>query len=121
MRFVCLFVALAAVAAAQEMPRASWIENGLIDAGGNHEPYVFVVRRGGQRLDARQQIEAAQSEEVLRRLKLQGVEVFHTHLYKGFGMAAELPEMEETKRVAGLAHSMGLKVDTYIQWDTMMY
>jgi hypothetical protein len=121
MRLLCLFVAMAAVAAAQEMPRAGWIENGLIDAGGNHEPYIFVVRRGGQRLDARQQIEGAQSEEVLRRLKAQGAEVFHTHLYKGFGMAAEMPEMEETKRVAGIAHKLGLKVDTYIQWDTMMF
>jgi len=92
MRLLYLFVAMACVAVAQEMPRASWIENGLIDAGGNHEPYIFVVRRGGQRLDARQQIEGAQSEEVLRRLKAQGAEVFHTHLYKGFGMAAEMPD-----------------------------
>jgi hypothetical protein len=121
MRLFCLVLTFVFATAGQEMPRASWIENGLINAGGNHEPYIFVVRRGGQRLDARQQIEAAQSEEVLRRLKAQGVEVFHTHLYKGFGMAAEMPEMEETKRVAGIAHSLGLKVDTYIQWDTMMY
>jgi len=121
MRLIYLFVAMACVAVSQEMPRASWIENGLIDAGGDHEPNIFVVRRGGQRLDSRQQIEEAQSEEVLRRLKSQGVEVFHTHLYKGFGMAAEMPEMEQTKRVAGIAHSLGLKVDTYIQWNTMMY
>ncbi|MGO9241045.1 MAG: beta-galactosidase trimerization domain-containing protein [Bryobacteraceae bacterium] len=121
MRLAYLFFAMAAVAAAQEMPRASWIQNGLIDAGGNHEPNIFVVRRGGQRLDSRQQIEAAQSEEVLRRLKSQGVEVFHTHLYKGFGMAAEMPEMEQTRRVAAIAHSLGLKVDAYIQWNTMMY
>ncbi len=114
-----LIVLLAA--AATNVPHAKWIENGLIDAGGNHEPYIFVVRRGGQRLDAREQIAGAQAEEVLRRLKSQGVEVFHTHLYKGFGMAAEKPEMEETKRVAGIAHRMGLKVDTYIQWNTMMY
>jgi hypothetical protein len=105
----------------QELPRSKWIENGLIDAGGNHEPYIFTVRRGGERLDARQQIDQAQSEEVLRKLKAQGVEVFHTHLYKGFGMAAEKPEMEETKRVAEIAHRLGLKVDTYIQWNTMMY
>ncbi len=108
-------------AAAVTIPHAKWIENGLIDAGGNHEPYIFVVRRGGQRLDAREQIAGAQAEDVLRRLKAQGVEVFHTHLYKGFGMAAEMPEMEETRRVARIAHSMGLKVDTYIQWNSMMY
>jgi hypothetical protein len=103
------------------LPRAGWLENGLIDAGGSHETYLFIVRRGGQCLDARQRVEEAQSEETLRRLKADGVEVFHTHLYKGFGMAAEKPEMEETKRVAALAHRLGLKVDTYIQWDSLMY
>jgi hypothetical protein len=102
-------------------PRARWIENGLIDAGGSHEPYIFVVRRGGYPLDAREQYERAQSEEVLRRLKDQGVEVFHTHLYKGFGMAAEMPEMRDTVRATATAHRLGLKVDTYIQWNTLMY
>jgi hypothetical protein len=101
--------------------QGAWIENGLIDAGGSHEPYLFVVRRGGQRLDARKTYERDQSEEVIRKLKDQGVEVFHTHLYKGFGMAAELPEMEDTVRVAKLVHGLGMKIDTYIQWDTLMY
>src|ERR1051326_2992238 len=118
MPFAYLIALLAA--AAVEMPHAKWIENGLIDAGGNHEPYIFIVRRGGERLDARDQVAGAQAEEVLRRLKSQGVEVFHTHLYKGFGMAAEKPEMEETRRVAQIAHHMGLKVDTYIQWNSLM-
>jgi hypothetical protein len=103
------------------VPRARWIENGIIDAGGSHEGYLFVTRRGGQRFDARETYERAQSEETIARLKSQGVEVFHTHLYKGFGMAAEKPEMEDTRRVAGIAHRHGLKVDTYIQWNTLMY
>ena len=106
---------------ASPLPKARWLENGLIDAGGSHEPYIFVVRRGGQRLDARQAYERAQSEETILRLKSQGVEVFHTHLYKGFGMAAEMPEMEDTRRVAAIAHKHGLKIDVYIQWSTMMY
>ena len=93
----------------------------MIDAGGSHEPYIFVVRRGGERMDARQTYEREQSEELIVRLKSQGVEVFHTHLYKGFGMAAERPEMEDARRVAGIAHKHGLKIDTYIQWNTMMY
>jgi hypothetical protein len=101
--------------------KAHWWDNGLIDAGGSHEPYIFVVRRGGRRLDARAAYEHAQSEEVMARLKSQGVEVFHTHLYKGFGMAAEKPEMEDTRRAAAIAHRLGMKVDTYIQWNTMMY
>lgn len=107
---------------AQELsPQGAWLRNGLIDAGGSHEPYIFVVRRGGESLNARGIYEHDQSEEVIRRLKSQGVEVFHTHLYKGFGMAAEMPEMEDTKQAAAIAHRYGMKVDTYIQWDTMMY
>jgi hypothetical protein len=103
------------------LPRAKWLENGLIDAGGSHEPYLFVVRRGGESQDARQEYEANQSEPLIRSLHEQGIEVFHTHLYKGFGMAAEKPEMEDTRRAAALAHRYGMKVDTYIQWNTMMY
>jgi|ERR1017187_9605281 hypothetical protein len=63
-----------------------WMRRGLIDAGGSHEPYLFVVRRGGQRLDARQTGNYQQSEEMIRELQRAGVEMFHTHLYKGFGM-----------------------------------
>jgi hypothetical protein len=103
------------------VPRAHWIDNGIIDAGGTHEDYLFVVRRGGERLDARKSYERDQSEETIRGLKDAGVEVFHTHLYKGFGMAAEMPEMQDTVRAAAFAHSLGMKVDTYIQWNTMMY
>jgi hypothetical protein len=101
--------------------QGAWIENGLIDAGGSHEPYLFVVRCGGQSLNARENYERAQSEAVIRELKDQGVEVFHTHLYKGFGMAAEKPEMEDTVRTAAIVHRLGMKIDTYIQWDSMMY
>ncbi len=102
-------------------PRAKWIENGLIDAGGSHEPYTFVVRRGGQRLDARESYEQAQSEDLIRRLKEAGVEVFHTHFYKGAGMAHEKAEMEDAKRVAEICHRLGMKIDTYLQWNTMVY
>jgi hypothetical protein len=120
-RALLVLAALAAAAIAQDVPRASWIDNGLIDAGGNHEPTLFVIRRGGQRLDAAEQNDAAESEESLRRLKEQGIEVFHTHFYKGFGMAAEMPGMEKTRNTAAIAHRLGLKVDTYIQWNSMMY
>lgn len=111
----------APVASAASMPRARWLKQGIIDAGGTHEPYIFVVRRGGQSLNAYPAYERQQSEPLIRRLKEQGIEVFHTHLYKGFGMAAEKPEMEETKKAAEIAHRYGMKVDTYIQWNTMMY
>lgn len=113
--------ALMSPAVRQEGRQGGWLRGGLIDAGGTHEPYIFVVRRGGQRLDALQTCEYEQSERLIQQLHSQGVEVFHTHLYKGFGMAAEKTEMEETRRAAGIAHQYGMKVDTYVQWNTMMY
>ncbi|MGH9354230.1 MAG: hypothetical protein ACRD2G_19045, partial [Terriglobia bacterium] len=101
--------------------RAQWLKNGLIQGEGWHEPYLFVVRRGGQALDSRQVYERAQSEEVIRELSEQGLECYETHFYKGFGIGAEKPEMEETKRAAEIVHRYGMKVSTYIQWNTMMY
>ncbi len=102
-------------------PEHDWMKRGLIDAGGSHEPYLFIVRRGGQRTDARQVCDYLQSEELIRRLHDAGVEVFHTHLYKGFGMEAEQEEMEEARKAVAVAHRLGMKADTYIQWNSMMY
>lgn len=110
----------ATAAAARRASQGAWLKNGMIDAG-SHEPYYFIVRRGGQSLDARKIYEQRQSEEAILGLKNQGAEVFHTHFYKGFGMAAEKPGMEDAIRVAAIAHRHGMKVDTYLQWDTMMY
>jgi hypothetical protein len=101
--------------------QGAWARSGVIDAGGTHEPYIFVVRRGGQSLDARQVSNYEQSEGLIQQLHNQGVEVFHTHLYKGFGMAAEQADMEDTRKAVAIAHRLGMKVDTYIQWNTMMY
>src|SRR5574340_150841 len=103
------------------LPRAKWIQDGIIAAGGSPWSFAFRVVRGGHGPDARQRYEAAQSEELIRRLKEQGVEVFHTHLYKGAGMAHEREEMEDARRVAVIAHRHGLKVDSYLQWNTMLY
>lgn len=105
----------------QGAEQGEWVRSGLVDAGGTHEPYIFVVRRGGQRLDAHHSSEYEQSEELIRKLQRKGVDVFHTHLYKGFGMAAERPGMEETKKAVAIAHRYGMKADTYIQWNTLMY
>jgi hypothetical protein len=103
------------------VPERNWMSRGLIDAGGSNEPYLFMVRRGGQRLDARKTVDYQQSEELIRQLQIAGVEAFHTHLYKGFGMAAEREEMEDTRRAVAFAHGLGMKADTYIQWSSLMY
>jgi Beta-galactosidase trimerisation domain len=114
------------VSLAPDMPasvsgQGEWVRSGLIDAGGTHEPYIFVVRRGGQRLDALHISNYEESEELIQQLHHQGIEVFHTHLYKGFGMAAEKEGMERTRDAVAIAHRYGMKADTYVQWGSMMY
>ena len=93
----------------------------MVDAGGTHEPHIFIVRRGGQRTDALETSRYQLSEELIRKLHNQGVEVFHTSLYKGFGMAAEKEGMEQTRDAVAIAHRYGMKADTYVQWGSMMY
>jgi len=114
-------IPLAQATTSTSSTQGAWARTGMIDAGGTHEPYIFVVRRGGQSLDARQVSDYEQSEGLIRQLHDQGVEVFHTHLYKGFGMAAEQTDMEDTRKAVAIAHRLGMKADTYIQWNTMMY
>jgi hypothetical protein len=102
--------------------QGEWLtRNGMVDAGGTHEPHIFIVRRGGQRTDALETSRYQQSEELIRQLHNKGVEVFHTSLYKGFGMAAEKEGMEQTRDAVAIAHSYGMKADTYVQWGSMMY
>jgi hypothetical protein len=52
------------------LPRAKWIENGIIDAGGSHEPLTFVIRRGGQRPDS-----LARYQQARRRQRARGAQV----------------------------------------------
>jgi hypothetical protein len=112
--------------AAGQAPSASaqgeWLtRSGMVDAGGNHEPLIFIVRRGGQRTDALETSKYMQSEELIGKLHRQGVEVFHTSLYKGFGMATEKEGMEQTREAVAIAHRYGMKADTYVQWGSLMY
>src|SRR5271170_3104713 len=95
-----------------------WLRGGLIDAGGSHEPNIFITRIGGQRLDDEQTNLFEESEKLIKLLHDQGVEVFHTQLYKGFGMQAEKEGMEATLHSVAIAHRYGMKADTYIQWNS---
>jgi hypothetical protein len=63
--------------AAGQTPSASaqgeWLtRNGMVDAGGTHEPLIFIVRRGGQRTDALETSRYMQSEELIRETSSAG-------------------------------------------------
>ena len=49
--------------------KAHWIQNGLITAGGLHEPYIFVLRRGGESPAARNLHDLNQRDALIRKLQ----------------------------------------------------
>jgi len=102
--------------------RAGWVDNGLILNGPSHEAYVFRVRRGGSgvRTDERRHWLDEHKESTVLAYKNEGVEVFHTHGYKGFGYEAERGEMEMLKELSRIVHRHGMKLDTYCQVMTIV-
>lgn len=102
--------------------RAKWVDNGLVLGWGNHEAFIFLVRRGGNLPydELWKQFEAQHSEQTVIEAKKAGIEVYHTHGYKGFGYEAEKKEMEMLKQLSGYVHKHGMKLDTYCQVMTMV-
>ena len=98
-----------------------WIRDGFADGGTTHEPWLFLVRKNSANQQQRELLDHQVSEEYIKSLAEAGVTVFHLHFYKGFGFEAEKPHMDEAARVIKIAHKHGLKVDTYIQWNTLAY
>ncbi len=123
---LCLAGVVPALAAEGRKPyqeqRAAWVDKGLVLGWGNHEAFIFRVRRGGNLPYAElwKQFEAEHSEQTVIEAKKAGIEVFHTHGYKGFGYEAEKKEMEMLKTLSGYVHKHGMKLDTYCQVMTMV-
>ncbi len=126
--FFCLLVDINSPVFAQESEDLArytpeWIRNGFADAGATHEPWIFQVRRNNPRFNQwqKEEFEYQLSEEFIKQLAEAGVTVYHVGFYKGFGFEAEKEYMDQVAEAAALAHKYGMKVDTYIQWNTMAY
>jgi hypothetical protein len=103
------------------IPSVSWLKDGLI-MSGTQEPLIFRIRRGGELgTDVAERYAEQYTEENVKKLAALGVTVFHTNIYKGFGMDAERDEMEMIKNFSKVVHKYGLRMSTYLQWGTMMY
>ena len=87
---------------------------------GNWEPLTFRLRKGGGSVDVVRQWEAEHSEQTVRKLKEQGVNLIITSLHKGFGLQAEAEDIAAARRLVELAHRYGIKVGGYIG-ATMFY
>jgi hypothetical protein len=101
----------------------NWIKDGFIDAGASHESWIFQVRRNGFNFNLWQKetYDYQMFEEYIKALSEAGVTLYHVNFYKGFGFKAEKENMDNVAKAAAFAHKYGMKVDTYIQWNTMAY
>ncbi len=100
-----------------------WIKDGFADAGATHEPWIFQTRRNNANFNQwqRDDYDYQLSEEYIKDLAEAGITVYHVGLYKGFGFEAEKDYMDRVAEAAAIAHKYGMKVDTYVQWNTMAY
>lgn len=116
------FSALQAERKYYQEKRASWVDNGVVLGWGHHEPFIFRVRKGGgfQYEEAWQRFVDEHKESTVIAAKKAGIEVYHTHGYKGFGYEAERKEMEMLKTLSGYVHKHGMKLDTYCQVMTIV-
>jgi len=103
------------------IPPPDWLRSTPLFAVSHHEPLIFRRRRGRCRADEAEHFLAEHSLRNLRRLKREGVNLIRTHFFKGFGLEAERDEIKLTRELARSAHELGMLVETYIQFGSIMY
>jgi hypothetical protein len=80
----------------------------------NHEPPVFLFRRGDHFDDEPERYERMCDPENLKRMAAAGVRFGRIFFYKGFGLEYERPDIERAKHVADVMHQLGMKVGLYM-------
>ncbi len=123
--FFLIFIISGSTVFAEDLARYRpiWIRDGFADAGATHEPWIFQVRRNNSSFNQwrREAYDYRLSEEYIKTLAESGITVYHIFFYKGFGFDAEKEHMDLAAKTAATAHKYGMKVDTYIQWNTFCY
>jgi hypothetical protein len=109
--------------------RPSWLrEKPLVQAQGNHEPLIFIPRRGHAQSHFRIQQEKSGkgyrspkeawldmfSDETIERQREYGNTFWLSHLHKGFGLDAEREDREYLKSLVPKLHENGFKVAGYV-------
>lgn len=103
------------------------MENSVVWAYWGHEPSYHL-----KRMDSRPSIFALgewsdewmkrlRSEECIKKIADDGVNVIYTNFFKGFGLEYEKPEIEKTKELVKIAHKYGIKVLGYCQLNSIYY
>lgn len=97
----------------------AWIRDGIV-ASSDMEALAFILRSGGEPVDAVQQWHAQRSEEAIRNFKNIGVNFSIINFHKGAGLKAESQDIIAAREFTALAHKYGIKVAGYVG-ATLMY
>ena len=93
----------------------SWLsERPLIIAGNWDDMPIFRNRVGGGPEWLEEDYRKEHTEEAVRKLQELGATLAVIHFFKGFGLRAEQPHIEDAKRLAALCHRYDIKVGVYV-------
>ena len=98
-----------------QKPRPDWLgKEPLIIVGNWDSMPIFRLRAGGSALSLEEDYARQHTEDAVRKLKELGVSMAVIHFYKGFGLKAEAPHMEDARKLAALLKKNGLRVGVYV-------
>lgn len=122
---ILAFISSQEVAVAQDLATYTpgWLKDGIVDSGASHEPWMFLTRRNQSDFNQwqKEKYDYRLSEEYIKNLAASGVTLYHIFGYKGYGLEAEKEHLRKAAKAAEIAHKYGLRVNTYVQWNTMVY
>jgi hypothetical protein len=90
-----------------------WMRDGLV-LGSNTIAPSFMRRRGSEETDYAEKWRADLSDETVRTLLGQGINLTILSFYKGSGLKTERPEIEILREFIEIAHRRGLRVGGYV-------
>jgi hypothetical protein len=94
--------------------KPEWLKGPIVLKGSNQEPLIFQLRRGGVTPKTEENYLQSHSVQNVKEIKEFGGTFFMSHVFKGFGLEVEKPEIELAKKLSPLLHENGLKIGTYI-------
>jgi hypothetical protein len=106
---------ISAQAQAEGKGGLSWLsERPLIIVGNWDDMPIFRKRVGGGPEWLEEDYRKEHTEEAVRKLQDLGATLAVIHFFKGFGLRAEQPQIEDAKRLAALCHRYDIKVGVYV-------
>jgi hypothetical protein len=80
----------------------------------NHEPLIYLLRRGDHGDDEAARYQRMVEPENLQRMADAGIKFGRLFFYKGFGLEYERPHIDQARQAADVMHRLGMKVSLYV-------